>query len=44
MRVDLATGAHEARADCSDTDSFVTEFGVEALREADEGKLAGDIR
>lgn len=44
MGVDFASGAHEAGADRRDTDSFVAEFSMEALREADEGELAGDIR
>jgi len=43
LGVDFAAGAHEARADGGDTDAFVAEFGVEALGEADESELAGDV-
>ena len=41
--VDFAAGAHEAGAHGGDTNAFVAEFGVEALREAYEGELAGDV-
>lgn len=41
--VDFAAGAHEAGADSGDADALVAEFGVEALGEADEGELAGDV-
>jgi hypothetical protein len=39
----LAAGAHEAWADGGDADAFVAELGVEALGEAGEGELGGDV-
>ena len=41
--MDVRAGTHEAGADGGDADAFVAELGVEALREADEGELAGDV-
>ena len=43
VRVDLAAGAHEARADCGDVDSLVAKFRVKTLRVAYEGELAGYV-
>ena len=40
----FAAGAHEAGTDCSDADAFAAQLGVQALGEADERELAGDIR
>jgi len=41
--VNLTASTHETRADGSDMDSFVSEFGVKTLRVAYEGEFAGYV-
>jgi len=41
--VGFSPGAHQAGADSCDPDALVAEFGVKALREAEESEFAGDV-